>query len=154
MASVQGIGGVFIYSHDATRLASWYERVLGIEQVGDVIVELDGRRVRALLGQAEAARGLAAARHAEVVRGARPEVIDLGRAQLAEAEAALVQAEPDLARARGLVAQGVEMGRPSKLHVIAERRGGEVVEVRCTLDADWQRVLALFEYTEDTLPHC
>jgi trans-2,3-dihydro-3-hydroxyanthranilate isomerase len=28
------------------------------------------------------------------------------------------------------VAQGVEMGRPSKLHVIAERRGGEVVEVR------------------------
>jgi trans-2,3-dihydro-3-hydroxyanthranilate isomerase len=28
------------------------------------------------------------------------------------------------------VAQGVEMGRPSKLHVTAERRNGEVVEVR------------------------
>ena len=28
------------------------------------------------------------------------------------------------------VAQGVEMQRPSRLHVTAERRGGEVVEVR------------------------
>jgi trans-2,3-dihydro-3-hydroxyanthranilate isomerase len=28
------------------------------------------------------------------------------------------------------VAQGVEMGRPSRLHVTAERRGGEVVEIR------------------------
>lgn len=31
MADVRGIGGVFIYSDDATRLARWYERVLGIE---------------------------------------------------------------------------------------------------------------------------
>ena len=31
MAHIQGIGGVFISSPDATRLASWYERVLGIE---------------------------------------------------------------------------------------------------------------------------
>lgn len=31
MASVQGIGGVFIDSEDATALASWYERILGIE---------------------------------------------------------------------------------------------------------------------------
>jgi trans-2,3-dihydro-3-hydroxyanthranilate isomerase len=30
------------------------------------------------------------------------------------------------------VAQGVEMGRPSRLHVTAERRKGEVVEVRVT----------------------
>jgi HlyD family secretion protein len=79
-----------------------------VVDTGDVIVELDSRRVRALLSQAEASRALAAARHAEVVRGARPEAIDLGRAQLAEAEAALVQAEPDLARARELVAQVVE----------------------------------------------
>jgi catechol 2,3-dioxygenase-like lactoylglutathione lyase family enzyme len=31
MADVEGIGGVFIYSDDATQLAVWYERVLGIE---------------------------------------------------------------------------------------------------------------------------
>ena len=31
MAKVQGIGGVFIESDDAARLAGWYEEVLGIE---------------------------------------------------------------------------------------------------------------------------
>jgi catechol 2,3-dioxygenase-like lactoylglutathione lyase family enzyme len=31
MASVQGIGGVFIDSDDASRLASWYEEMLGIK---------------------------------------------------------------------------------------------------------------------------
>lgn len=30
------------------------------------------------------------------------------------------------------VSQGIEMGRPSRLHVTAERRGGKVVEVRVT----------------------
>jgi catechol 2,3-dioxygenase-like lactoylglutathione lyase family enzyme len=31
MAQVEGIGGVFIDSNDATRLAGWYEKVLGIK---------------------------------------------------------------------------------------------------------------------------
>ena len=31
MAQVEGIGGVFIHSNDATRLAGWYEKVLGIK---------------------------------------------------------------------------------------------------------------------------
>jgi catechol 2,3-dioxygenase-like lactoylglutathione lyase family enzyme len=31
MARVEGIGGVFIYSDDATRLADWYRDVLGVE---------------------------------------------------------------------------------------------------------------------------
>jgi len=31
MASVQGIGGVFIDSQDAPRLANWYEEILGIK---------------------------------------------------------------------------------------------------------------------------
>jgi predicted enzyme related to lactoylglutathione lyase len=31
MASVQGIGGVFIDSEDAKRLAGWYEQTLGIK---------------------------------------------------------------------------------------------------------------------------
>ena len=31
MTGVKGIGGVFIYSQDAARLAKWYEDVLGVE---------------------------------------------------------------------------------------------------------------------------
>jgi len=31
MASVKGIGGIFIDSHDAAQLAGWYEEILGIE---------------------------------------------------------------------------------------------------------------------------
>jgi catechol 2,3-dioxygenase-like lactoylglutathione lyase family enzyme len=31
MTSVQGIGGVFIYSMDAANLANWYQTVLGID---------------------------------------------------------------------------------------------------------------------------
>ena len=31
MANVEGIGGVFIYSIDAKRLADWYQSVLGIK---------------------------------------------------------------------------------------------------------------------------
>lgn len=31
MANVEGIGGVFIYSADAKRLADWYHSVLGIK---------------------------------------------------------------------------------------------------------------------------
>jgi len=76
-------------------------------EAGDVIAELDNRRIIALLGQSEAARDLAAARLAEVVRGFRYEEIDQARAQLAEAEASLIQLQPDLTRARRLVADGV-----------------------------------------------
>jgi HlyD family secretion protein len=75
---------------------------------GDVVAELDSRRTTAQLDQAVGARDLAAARLAEVVRGARPEEIDQARADLAEAKAALIQQRPDLERARNLVAQGVE----------------------------------------------
>jgi len=39
--------------------------------------------------------------------------------------------EPD-ATLEWSVAQGIEMGRPSRLHLAAERRAGEVVEVRVT----------------------
>jgi len=77
-------------------------------EAGDVVVELDSRRIVALLGQSEAARDLAAARLAEVVRGFRYEEIDQARAQLAETEAALIQHQPNLDRARSLVADGVE----------------------------------------------
>lgn len=75
---------------------------------GDVIAELDDRRVKAMLVQAESSRDLAAARLAEVVRGARPETIDLARARLAETEAELVELETELARVRALLVQGVE----------------------------------------------
>jgi len=31
MTGVQGIGGVFIYSNDAAKLADWYQAILGVE---------------------------------------------------------------------------------------------------------------------------
>jgi catechol 2,3-dioxygenase-like lactoylglutathione lyase family enzyme len=31
MTSVQGVGGVFVYSNDAAKLANWYRAMLGIE---------------------------------------------------------------------------------------------------------------------------
>ena len=34
MAEVQGIGGVFVDSQDATALARWYEQMLGIQMEG------------------------------------------------------------------------------------------------------------------------
>ncbi|MEJ2581999.1 MAG: HlyD family efflux transporter periplasmic adaptor subunit [Acidobacteriota bacterium] len=77
-------------------------------QAGDLVVELDSRRITAQLDQARASRNLAAARLAEVVRGARQEEIDRARAQLSEAEATLIDARSDLERVRNLVAQGVE----------------------------------------------
>jgi HlyD family secretion protein len=75
---------------------------------GEPIAELDRRRTAAMLDEARASRDLAAARLAEVVRGARQEEIDQARAQLEEAEAALIQQRPDLERARRLVPEGVE----------------------------------------------
>jgi HlyD family secretion protein len=75
--------------------------------VGDLVAELDGRRVAAQLAAGEASRDLAAARLAEVVRGARAEEIARAEAQVAEAEADLVQTRPNLERARRLVAGGV-----------------------------------------------
>ncbi len=75
---------------------------------GDILARLDTRRARARLEATEAARNLAAARLAEVGRGARPEEIDEARARLEEARAELVRRQPDLDRARSLVAQGVE----------------------------------------------
>lgn len=77
-------------------------------EAGDVVVELDRRRIAAQLDQAIASRDLSAARLAEVIRGARPEEIEQGRAQLAEAEAVLVELEPELARIQNLVREGIE----------------------------------------------
>jgi HlyD family secretion protein len=77
-------------------------------ELGDPVVELDSRRIVALLAQAEASRDLAAARLAEAVRGIRHEEIDQARAQLAEAEAALIEQQPNLQRARRLVSEGIE----------------------------------------------
>lgn len=75
---------------------------------GDVIVELDSRRAMAQLEAARASRDLAAAVLAEVVRGARREELDRARAELAEAQAALVELQPELRRIERLVQDGVE----------------------------------------------
>ncbi len=75
---------------------------------GDVLARLDARRTRARLEATYAARDVAAARFREVVRGARSEEVDEARARLEEARAELVRSQPDLDRARSLVADGVE----------------------------------------------
>ena len=93
---------------------------------GDPVADLDPRRVTAQLDQARATRDLAAARLAEVIRGARQEEIDQARAQLEEAEAALIQQRPDLERAGRLVAEGVEgqslLDAAEASHAAAEAR--------------------------------
>ena len=75
---------------------------------GDVLARLDARRTRARLEATNAARDVAAARLAEVGRGARSEEIDEARARLEEARAEMIRRQPDLDRARSLVAKGVE----------------------------------------------
>ncbi len=79
--------------------------------VGDLLVELDDRRLAAQLAARMAARDRAAATLAELVRGTRNEEIREARARLHEAEAAIAQAAPELQRARSLVAAEVEAQR-------------------------------------------
>jgi HlyD family secretion protein len=102
---------------------------------GEVIVELDGRRITAELEQALASRDLQEARLAEVVRGARPEEVERARAQLAEAEAALIEQRPRLVRAREMVSRGVEpqsvLDAARASHAAAEAR---VLATRAVLE--------------------
>lgn len=97
-----------------------------VVEAGEVVAELDSRRLTAQLAQAEATRDLQAARLAEVVRGSREEEIDQARAQLEEAEAALVKQRPDLIRVRNLVADGVlpqaDLDTAEATHAAAEAR--------------------------------
>jgi HlyD family secretion protein len=75
---------------------------------GDLVARLDSRRAKADLELAIASRDLAAARLAEVVRGARAEEIERARHELAAAEATLIDLRPDLERMRRLVEEKVE----------------------------------------------
>jgi HlyD family secretion protein len=77
-------------------------------EAGDPIVVLDPRRVAAQLDQARATGDLSAAKLAEVVRGARAEEIERARADLAEAEAALIELQPEVVRIEKLVKEGIE----------------------------------------------
>jgi HlyD family secretion protein len=77
-------------------------------EAGDLIVVLDSRRVAAQFGQARATGDLSAAKLAEVVRGARAEEIERARADLGEAEAALIELRPEVARIERLVDEGIE----------------------------------------------
>ena len=74
----------------------------------DVLVELDSRRAAARRAAAQAAQELAAARLAEVVRGARPEDVEEARAVLEEARSRLLEIQPEFERARSLVEEGIE----------------------------------------------
>ena len=79
--------------------------------VGDLLVELDDRRLAAQLAEREAVRDRAAASLAELVRGPRNEEIREATARLDEAAATIALATPELERARALVAAEVEAQR-------------------------------------------
>lgn len=86
-------------------------------EAGALLVQLDPARLAAQLAGAESARGRAAARLAELVRGPRSEAIAEGRARLQGAEGRLTTARRDLARAEELLARSVA----SQQRVDAER---------------------------------
>lgn len=70
---------------------------------GQVILQLDTRRTKAQLAEAEAARAQAAARLAELKRGPRAELIDQARARLQGAESELQRAIAEYQRISALV---------------------------------------------------
>ncbi len=78
---------------------------------GDLVLVQDARFVAAQLSGALAARDVAAARLAELVRGTRREEIDEARARLSEARSAVAEAVPEAERIRVLVRRGVEPQR-------------------------------------------
>lgn len=74
---------------------------------GEVIARLDSRRAEARLRQAEAGVAATQARLDELLRGSRREDVDRARAELAAADAALIERRPAVERVRKLVADGV-----------------------------------------------
>ena len=77
-------------------------------EAGQLLLELDGRRLAAQVSGASGARDRAAARVAELERGPRSELITEARARLAATESSLSTARIDLARVERLVGQRVE----------------------------------------------
>ncbi len=100
-------------------------------EVGDVLVELETRRVEARIAAADAARARVTAQLAKLVEGTRPEQIEEARARLARAQAAIREAEPELQRVRSLHDQGIAsaslLDRNEALHAdaIANRSAQE-----------------------------
>lgn len=70
---------------------------------GQVILQLDSRRIQAQRAEAEAARAQAAARLAELKRGPRPELIEEARARLQGTESELHRATSEYHRISTLV---------------------------------------------------
>lgn len=98
---------------------------------GQVLVELDARRVRSRFDQAAAARDAAQARLDELLRGTRREEVERARAELAAAEATLLESGPEVERVRRLVTEGVaaesQLDRATATHesAVARRRAAE-----------------------------
>ena len=76
-------------------------------EAGELVVKLDPTRLAAQVARAESARGRAAARLAELLRGPRSERIAEARARLEGTEGRLTTARRDLARTKDLLARGV-----------------------------------------------
>ena len=92
-------------------------------EIGDLLVELDPRRMEARIASAMAARSRAAALLAKLTEGTRPEEILEARARLARAQAAIREAEPEVERVRKLHDQGIAseslLDRTEALHADA-----------------------------------
>ena len=74
---------------------------------GDLLLELDARRVEAQLAQAEAERARAEAALQELLHGARSESIDAARAELARSDVASADAQRERTRAAELRRRGL-----------------------------------------------
>jgi HlyD family secretion protein len=70
---------------------------------GQLIGRLDDTEVRATLAQVQAELAEQQARLADLLKGERPEELEIMRAQIDQAKAALRRSEPDVARRRELV---------------------------------------------------
>lgn len=103
---------------------------------GDVILRQHPVRVAAQLDQARSARGQAAARLDELIRGPRSERIEEARARLEGAESRLANADKQLSRVRDLLERG--LSTPADRDESQARRDSarsEVTQARASLAA-------------------
>jgi HlyD family secretion protein len=93
---------------------------------GDVLLRLDDRRLQAQLDQAEAALAEAQARLAELERGPRRERIDVARARLKGAQAALAVRNRELQRLQRL--EQSQLASPDELDAARRQRDAALAE--------------------------
>lgn len=105
-------------------------------ETGQLLLRLEGERMAAQVAQAEAVRDEARARLAEAQRGPREERIVEGRARLAGAESAVINAGRELERARRLADVDFEsQSRLDSLQALYDHAIARRDEARAALEA-------------------